>query len=36
LIGARHVIPRLHTAGYGPALKGKEKRVFPKGQSEGR
>lgn len=36
MIGARHVIPRLHTAGYGPAFKGKERRTHPKSQSEGR
>ena len=36
LIGARHVIPRLHTAGFGPASKGKERRAHPKSQSEGR
>jgi hypothetical protein len=36
LIGARHVMPRLHTAGFGSAFKGKERRAHPKSQSEGR
>jgi hypothetical protein len=36
LIGARHVMPRLHTAGFGSAFKGKERRAHPKSQSDGR
>jgi hypothetical protein len=36
LTTARHVIPRLHTAGYGLLLKARKEGILPKSQSEGK